>query len=103
MTQFDVFDNPNRSARSTFPYIVVLQSDVSFNRRTAIVAPIAPKAKVQAEDRAVLAVEIDGKPFVVLMHGLASMPLSPKQKPVTQLPELRDKLPRAIDYLFLGL
>lgn len=98
MTQFDVFDNPNRSARSAFPYIVVLQSDVSFNRRTTIVAPIAPKAKVQAEDRAVLAVEIDGKPFVVL----ASVPLPPKVKPVTQLLELRDRLPRAIDYLFLG-
>ncbi|MES1201859.1 MAG: CcdB family protein [Pseudomonadota bacterium] len=103
MAQFDVFENPNRAARSTFPYVVVIQSDVSENRRTSIVAPIAPAAKAQASDRAILPVEIHGAPYAVILHGLAALPLPPRAKPMAALPDIRECLPRAIDYLFLGL
>jgi toxin CcdB len=103
VAQFDVIENPNRAARSTFPFVVVVQSDVSSNSKTAVVAPITPRAKAPAADRAVLPVEIKGEPYAVLMHGLAALPIQPRTKPVAQLPEIRDQLPRAIDYLFLGM
>jgi toxin CcdB len=103
VAQFDVFENPNRTARSTFPYVVVVQSDASSNNKTTIVAPVAPRAKAPASDRAVFPVEIDGEAYAVLMHGLAALPIPPRTKPVAQLPELREQLPRAIDYLFLGM
>jgi toxin CcdB len=103
VAQFDVFENPNRAARSTFPYVIVVQSDVSSNNKTMIVAPIAPRAKAPVADRAVLPVEIDGEPYAVLMYGLAALPIQLRAKPVAQLPDIRDQLPRAIDYVFLGM
>lgn len=103
MKQFEVFVNPSRASRAAFPFVVVLQSEVSAGRTTIIVAPIAPARSLPENDRAGLKVEIDGAPHVVLMQALAAIPQHTLRRAVASLPLLGEQLPRAIDYLFLGL
>lgn len=104
MAQFGVFENPNAKARKSTPLIVVLQNEASTGPSTVIVAPLAKKSDVPANDRIVVPVEIDGQPFVVLFQSLAAISKRLLTKPVANLDDqLLDKLPRAIDYLFLGM
>jgi len=104
VAQFGVFENPNAKARKSTPLIVVLQNEASTGPSTVIVAPLAKKSDVPANDRIVVPVEIDGQPFVVLFQSLAAISKRLLTKPVANLDDqLLDKLPRAIDYLFLGM
>jgi hypothetical protein len=46
---------------------------------------------------------VDGEAFVVLFQAMAAISRHALGKPVAHVAELRERLPRAIDYLFLGL
>lgn len=84
MVQFDVFENPNRKARATLPYVVVLQNDFSVGDKTVIVAPITPRARAKI-DKASLAIKLDDEDYVVLLQGLAAFPKSALGKPVANV------------------
>jgi hypothetical protein len=59
---------------------------------------------VPGSDRIVVPVEVDGQAFVVLFQSLAAISKRLLTKPVANLEDqLLEKLPRAIDYLFLGM
>lgn len=103
MRQYDVFENPSRKARRGTPYLVILQSDVATGPNTVIVAPLAKRSAVPASDRIVVPVQIDGEDYVVLFQLMAAIAKSELGKPVAQLSDLSEALPRAIDYLFLGM
>jgi toxin CcdB len=101
--QFDVFDNPNAKSRKSTPYIVVLQSEPATGPLTAIVAPLVRRTDAQADSRTVAPVQVDGEAFVVLFQAMAAISRHALGKPVANVAELRERMPRAIDYLFLGL
>jgi mRNA-degrading endonuclease toxin of MazEF toxin-antitoxin module len=104
VAQFDVFENPSAKARKSTPFIVVLQSEAATGPLTVIAAPLAKRSDVPASDRIVVAVHVDGQPFVVLFQSMAAISKRLLTKPVTNLEaQLLDKLPRAIDFLFLGM
>jgi mRNA-degrading endonuclease toxin of MazEF toxin-antitoxin module len=104
VAQFDVFENPNVKARKSTPLIVVLQHEASTEASTVIAAPLARKVDVPANDRIVVPVEIDGQRFVILFRPMAAISRRLLTKPIANLEDqLLDKLPRAIDYLFLGM
>jgi hypothetical protein len=102
ISQFDIFENPNRKVRATLPFVVAIQSDFSVGDKTVIVAPVAPRERAKI-DEACAPITLDDKEYVVLFQGLAAFPKSALGKPLAKVEELRDHLPRAIDYLFLGL
>jgi hypothetical protein len=97
--QFDVFDNPNSKARKTQPYVVVVQSEAATGSFTVIVAPLARKADAMADTRTVVPVLVNGEAFVVLFQALAAISRHALTKPVANAAELRERLPRAIDYV----
>jgi mRNA-degrading endonuclease toxin of MazEF toxin-antitoxin module len=104
VAQFDVFENPNVKARKSTPLIVVLQHEASTEASTVIAAPLARKVDVPANDRIVVPVEIDSQRFVILFRSMAAISRRLLTKPIANLEgQLLDKLPRAIDYLFLGM
>ena len=104
MTQLEVFANPLVRARRAFPYVVVLQSDVSVQGRERIVAFLAPRSQVAPlPGRLTPIVEFAGKEFVILMPWMTNVPASELRKPVADLAPFRDRIVDAIDWLFLGI
>lgn len=103
MAQFDIHPNPSKAGRSHFPLVIILQSDVSIGRNSVVIAPIARRIMADADDRAVIPIDVEGQPHVVMLHGLTAVPRHTLGKPVARAPELAERLPRAIDYLFLGI
>ena len=101
MDQYDVFENPNRDARGAFPFVVVLQSEVTRGQQTVIVAPLSPKVTAPP-DRLTPSVEIGGREYAVLLQSMAAIRSNSLRTAVTRLDQLRETLPRAIDLLFLG-
>jgi toxin CcdB len=104
MTQLEVFANPLVRARRAFPYVVVLQSDVSVQGRERIVAFLAPRSQVAPlPGRLTPIVQFAGKEFIVLMPWMTNVPASELRKPVADLAPFRDQIVDAIDWLFLGI
>jgi hypothetical protein len=104
MTQLEVFANPLVRARRAFPYVVVLQSDVSIQGRERIVAFLAPRSQVAPlPGRLTPIVQFAGKEFIVLMPWMTNVPASELRKPVADLAPFRDRIVDAIDWLFLGI
>jgi len=104
MTQLEVFANPLIRARRAFPYVVVLQSDVSVQGRERIVAFLAPRSQVAPlPGRLTPIVQFAGKEFIVLMPWMTNVPASELRKPVADLAPFRDRIVDAIDWLFLGI
>ncbi|HVY03327.1 MAG TPA: CcdB family protein [Caulobacterales bacterium] len=103
MAQYDIFANPSRAARTTYPFVIALQSNVSTGNRTIIVAPIAPRHKANIDDRAMIPVDIDGAPHTINLYAIAAIPSANLSGPVAAAPDIRERMPRALDYIFLGL
>lgn len=104
MTQLEVFANPLVRARRAFPYVVVLQSDVSVQGRERIVAFLAPRSQVAPlPGRLTPIVQFAGKEFIVLMPWMTNVPASELRKPIADLAPFRDRIVDAIDWLFLGI
>jgi toxin CcdB len=104
MTQLEVFANPLVRARRAFPYVVVLQGDVSVQGRERIVAFLAPRSQVAPlPGRLTPIVQFAGKEFIVLMPWMTNVPACELTKPVADLAPFRDRIVDAIDWLFLGI
>jgi toxin CcdB len=104
MTQLEVFANPLVRARRAFPYVVVLQSDVSVQGRERIVAFLAPRSQVAPlPGRLTPIVQFAGKEFIVLLPWMTNVPASELRKPVADLAPFRDRIVDAIDWQFLGI
>ena len=104
MAQFDVFANPVASARSSYPYVVVLQSDISCGAGDIIVAPLAPRTKVASlAGRLLPIVSIEGGEFVVMINSLTALPAAELRRKLTNLTNSRSAILSAIDLLFFGI
>jgi toxin CcdB len=104
MTQLEVFANPLVRARRAFPYVVVLQSDISVQGRERIVSFLAPRSQVAPlPGRLTPIVQFAGKEFIVLMPWMTNVPASELRKPVADLASFRDRIVDAVDWLFLGI
>jgi toxin CcdB len=49
MQQFDVYENPSKTTRSTYPFIVDIQSSIISEIATRIVVPLGRKADFKDE------------------------------------------------------
>lgn len=102
--QLEVFANPLARARRAFPYVVVLQSDVSAQGRERIITFLAARSQVApVVGRVTPVVEFAGKEFIVLMPWVTSVPVSELRTRVADLSAFRDRIVDAIDWLFLGI
>ena len=104
MTQFDVFENPIAEIRRAYPFVVVLQSDLVWNVREPIVAPVVPRQLLSTiAGRLAPIVAFNGSEHVVLvpaLMGVASRDLTQRHG---SLAFARNEMMAAIDYLFFGV
>ena len=103
MAQFDVFVNPVRGARSTFPFVVTIQSELAVNPVYQMVAPVATRGAFAGGARLTPKVEIEGKQSVVLVPHMTVLPSRDLKTAIGSVAQARRELLAAIDLLFFGV
>ena len=102
LKQFDVFPNPKPERRATYPFIIVLQSDLMPNLRTRVVAPLIPVTKIAGWERLMPEVTVQRNRYVISMPDLGAMPVSVMLAPIANLEDCRYQIIGAIDLVFSG-
>ena len=104
MTQFEVFANPVARARSSYPFVVMLQADVARGGRERVVAPAAPRAAFPAvAGRLTPIMAIERDEFVLLVTSVTTIPAQSLGRAIASLADRRADILAAIDYLFFGV
>jgi toxin CcdB len=104
MAQFDVFVNSIAATRQAYPFVVVLQSDLTQDGRDQIVAPVVPvKLIPKVVSRLTPIVSWDGSEHMVLVPALTGLGSRDLRERVVSLVSARSELLAAIDYLFFGV
>lgn len=105
MTQFDVYDNPNKATRKAYPYILDLQNDVIEQIATRIVVPLADYTQMRNEALKGLTPKItyDDKELLILIPQIASMNSKSLKNPIGTLVHLRDEIISALDFAITGI
>jgi len=102
--QLDVFQNPLVRARRVFPYVVLLQSDVSAFGSDRIIAFLAAKTQFgPTSSRLMPVVQVAGRDFILLMPSITNVPVTELGSSVGNLSAFRDSIVDAIDWTFLGI
>lgn len=103
MRQFDIVKSPfGRSAKER-PYFVVLQSDLTDETRTVVVAPLAPLSTLARPSRLHPRVTIGKEAYVLASHELAAAPRSAFGKPIGSAGEASERIKTALDLLLYGV
>ena len=104
MSQYDVFDNPVPQARSAFPFVVVLQSEIADTGRDRIVAPLVPRTRMAgAIGRLTPIVKVASVDHVLLVPRMTSVARIDLRGLKDKLLAYRGEIAAAIDYLFIGV
>ncbi len=105
MGQFDVYENPDKTSRRTYPYLLDIQSDLLAGLHTTVVIPLVPanRAAKLVFDRLTPLVEFDGKPWVVLTPQIAGIGRNHVGEPIASLATYRAELVAALDFLISGI
>ncbi len=105
MAQFDVYENPNKKTRNTYPYILDMQHSLIEDTATRIVAPLGDVKKFRNEELKglTLKVEFGGENLLVLMPQITSMPTKSLRGSIGTLSYLRDALIASLDLAITGI
>jgi toxin CcdB len=102
--QFDVFRNPVRVNQRIYPYLVLLQSEVSQSGGELIIAPLALRnASSTKAARTLVETHLDGDLYVVLVPLLTAIAAVSLGRPIGTIEQSRDLILTALDYLFFGI
>lgn len=104
MAQLDVFKNKNARTRSTFPFLVDVQSDLLEPLGTRVVVPLTRAAALAKKPVSHLTptVMFDGEPYVLITPQLAGIARSELGPRAGTLANEREQILGAIDFLLTG-
>ncbi len=103
MKQFDVVANPFPRTRERQPFLVALQSDLLVRSLdTVVIAPLEPVTSGAFVDRLNPQVDVEGKPFVLVVQELVTVRKSVLGSPRASIASERDAIIAALDLLFTG-
>ncbi|MEQ8835403.1 CcdB family protein [Haliea sp.] len=105
MPQFDVYENPSKTTRRAYPFIMDIQSSVISEIATRIVLPLGRLADFRNEkmERLTPTVTYDGEELLLLIPQIASMPAKALKKPIGSLSHLREEIVTALDFALTGI
>ena len=104
MSQYDVFENPIPRARSAFPLVTILQSELADTGRDRMVAPLVIRARMPGvSGRLTPVVKVLGVEYVLLVPRMAPVASADLRNVKDQLVSYRDDIVAALDFLFLGV
>ena len=105
MPQFTVHENPSRSTRATYPYLLDIQSDLLDDLRTTVVIPLSPLrlAGKAAISRLCPVLDIEGESYVALTQQLAGVDRKILGKAVCDHARYRSDIIAALDFIISGI
>jgi toxin CcdB len=102
--QYDVVDNPIPRARSAFPLVAILQSDLADTGSDRIVAPLVPSARIPGVvGRLMPIVKVEGVDYALIVPRLTAVPAAELRAVKDSLSAYRNEIVGALDLLFLGV
>lgn len=104
VAQYDVVDNPVPRARSAFPFVAILQSDLADSGSDRIVAPLVRGEHIPGVvGRLMPIVKVEGVDFVLIVPRLTAVPAGELRRVRDSLSAYRSEIVAALDLLFLGI
>ena len=91
-------------ARRAFPFVAVLQPDVTDTGADRIVAPLVPSARIAGvAGRLMPIVKVEGIDHALIVPRLAAVPAAELRAVKDSLSACRNEIAAALDLLFLGV
>ena len=105
MAQFDVYINPSKHTRKTYPFILDIQHNLIEDITTRIVVPLGNARQFKNEELKVLTPKeaFDNKKILLLIPQIASMKTNYLKEPIGSLSHLRDEIIAALDLAITGI
>ena len=104
MAQYDVFDNPSRSASDGIPFVVVIQSDLLDALATRMTMPLAePAANMRIPSALCPVITVNGRRLHALAHYAAPLPAKLLRGQVDNVAAQASALVGAMDAVLSGL
>jgi toxin CcdB len=104
VSQYDVFENPIPRARSAFPFVTILQSELADKGRDRMVAPLVARARMPGvSGQLTPIVKVLGVEHVLLVPRMAPIGIADLRGVKDQLAPYRNEIVAALDFLFLGV
>ncbi len=104
MSQFVVYENPNRDSRKAYPLLLDIQSNLIDDLRSTIVVPLVPKKAVgEVISRLTPVIRIEGLDYVMLTQQISGALRSDLGKAVADLSAERFAIIAAIDFVISGI
>lgn len=105
MAQFTAYENPNKTTKKTYPYLLDIQSDLLSDLRTTVVIPLCATklAGKAAITKLCPIVEIEGKSFIALTQQLAGIDRNSLGQRVCDLSQYRSEIIAVLDFIISGI
>ncbi|MBM7074590.1 CcdB family protein [Shewanella sp. 202IG2-18] len=105
MSQFTLYQNPDKHTSKAYPYFVDVQSELLDSLNSRLVIPLTPLDLLdqKAPKNLCPIIHIDEGDFVILTHQMASVSTKLLRHPVNKLSAFRDEIIAAIDFLITGI
>ena len=105
MAQFTAYENPNKTTRKIYPYLLDIQSNLLDDLRTTVVIPLCTTslAGEAAITKLCPILEINGKRFVALTQQIAGIDRKALGKEICNLSRYRSEIIAALDFIVSGV
>lgn len=105
MAQFDVYENPSKTTRNHYPYLVDIQSPYISEIATRIVIPLGYLASFSNQAMTGLTPQItyQDQELLLLTPQISSVPAKVLRKPIGSLAHFRDQIMDALDFAIAGI
>jgi toxin CcdB len=105
MAQFTAYENPNKTTKKTYPYLLDIQSNLLEDLRTTVVIPLCATglAGKAAITKLCPIVEIEGKKFIALTQQIAGINRNSLGKKAADLSKYRSEIIAAMDFVISGV
>jgi toxin CcdB len=104
VAQFTVYRNKSQRTKSTFPFLVDVQSDLLEQLQTRVVIPLTKTSAIAKKPMSNLMpiLKFDGETYVLMTPQLAGVAQTDLGAPTGSLAEQRQVIVAAIDFLLMG-
>jgi toxin CcdB len=105
MPQFSVHKNKNPKTRSTYPYLVDVQSDLLIDLGTRVVVPLVKRTASNNKPIKTLmpVIRVEGQAFIMMVPQLAGIATTDLGVQVASVPQHRGEVVAALDFLITGI
>ncbi len=104
MAQFGVYRNKSPRSKSTYPYLVDVQSDLLDELKTRVVIPLTKASAVAKRPLSHLTpvLKLDGEAYILMTPQLAGIARTDLGASAGTLADQRQVIAAAIDFLLVG-